>query len=145
MHSSRSDSASASAEPPGGKAEADTYPALDVRLSSKHCSATRAGDVSSFTCPQGCRVACCAQEDAEYNKVQMSHPFFCHPFWRCSVQACSRSCGFKLVIILRDTGPYTQRTVAIYLAQKSRGKPVNAAATRKGGGSGSGCCTGSLC
>jgi hypothetical protein len=132
--------ASAAAEAPGGGAEAAEFPSYGLDPSrSQRCAAMRAGDVSSFTCPPRCRVACCAQEDAVYGSVEMSH----HHFGQCSVQACKRSCGFQLTIAQAVSGPYTPQTAALYLAQKSRGKPAKAAGTHKGSGSEG--CTGSLC
>jgi hypothetical protein len=137
-----STSSEEAAEPPEGASyEQADFQRIDYNLSSKRCSAMRAGDASSFTCPQRCRVACCAQEDAQDNVVLMSRQHF----RQCSVQACWRSCGFRLIepVIAGVSAPLTARVVGLYLAQKSKGKPSKAAATRKGGGSRG--CAGSLC
>uniref|UniRef100_A0A383W2K4 Uncharacterized protein n=1 Tax=Tetradesmus obliquus TaxID=3088 RepID=A0A383W2K4_TETOB len=124
---------------PGGSPEPDASPAYAVNPSSKRCAALRAGDISSFTCPARCRVACCAQDDAEGGLIELSE----HRFQQCSIQACKRSCGFQLTTVPAVSGPFSPQVVALYLAQKSRGKPGTAAGTRKSDGSGG--CTGSLC
>jgi hypothetical protein len=127
-------------QPPGVTAEPNDYTSAAVDPSSERCAAMRAGAASSFTCPPRCRVACCAKEDVGYfSQVKMSN----HAFWQCSVHACKRSCGFELTIAAAVTGPYTPKTVALYLAQKSKGKPAKAGGARISGGSGG--CTGSLC
>jgi hypothetical protein len=132
-----SQNASALARPPGVASEGAFSP-YGVDPSSERCAATRAGAASSFTCPPRCRVACCAEEGV-YFAVKMSN----HPFWQCSVQACMRSCGFELTFTAAESVTYTQKIVALYLAQKSKGRPPKASGIRKTGGFGG--CTGSLC
>uniref|UniRef100_A0A383W3C7 Leucine-rich repeat-containing N-terminal plant-type domain-containing protein n=1 Tax=Tetradesmus obliquus TaxID=3088 RepID=A0A383W3C7_TETOB len=131
-------STKASSAPPSGESALhDAYYSVDP--SSERCAAMRAGDASGFTCPPRCRVACCAKEDAPHDLVSLSS----HHFWQCSVQACLRSCGFQLIKAQAVSGPYTPKTVALYLAQKSKGMPAKTAGTSKSGGSKG--CTGSLC
>uniref|UniRef100_A0A383WGC8 Leucine-rich repeat-containing N-terminal plant-type domain-containing protein n=1 Tax=Tetradesmus obliquus TaxID=3088 RepID=A0A383WGC8_TETOB len=148
--------------PPGAGTESDDFNLYEsVRPSSKRCSALRANDVSSFTCPPRCRVACCAKEDAQDGStVRMSNQHF----RQCSAQACSRSCRFQdeaietvaappapsgQPTVAPVSAPHQERVVALYLAQKKKtrangvGAPGKSPVPRKSGGSGR--CAGSLC
>jgi hypothetical protein len=98
-----------------------------TEAAAKQCRAMQLGninDVTASTCPKRCRVSCCTEAE-QYMSDE--------PFLQCSEHECRLSCGFNLVQISGVSTPYTKKTVALYLAQKSKGKPPQTGGRRTDG------------
>lgn len=106
-----------------------------VDSSMERCAELRAGVVSSFSCPQRCRVACCAEADVQHLSAGMipTAPMVSSKYFaQCSVGACSKSCGFPIlqqVVAAQAQVSIVSVAGQAYLAHMSRGQAARAGPT----------------